>query len=128
MVFTGSAHATTVRMGDPNVPPTFTAGTGCFPCTPGVTLAQSFTPDAEVNFASGRGVITGWRATGQGTVRLSVLESAPEGGWVAIGTSAVATNLQGQSNATSLPIGVDDMIGVDLGPSSPGKASSVLTN
>lgn len=122
MLLTGSARATTVTMGDPNVPLTFSGGAGCFPCTPGETLAQSFTPDAEVNFAPGRGVITSWRAEGQGTVRLSVLESAPEGGWVAAGTSAPASNLLGQPNATSLQIGAEDMIGVDLGPSSPGKS------
>lgn len=117
-----SAGATTVRMGDPNVPLTFTMGTGCFPCTPGETLAQSFTPDAEVNFAPGSGMIKSWRAEGQGTVKLSVLESAPEGGWVAVGTSAAPTNLEGQPNATSLPIGAGDMVEVDLGPSAPGKS------
>jgi IPT/TIG domain len=116
------AHATTVTMGDPNVPLTFTMGTGCFPCAPGEAVAQSFTPDAEVNFAPGSGVIRSWRAEAQGTVKLIVLESAPEGGWVAVGTSAAGTSLEGQPNATSLPIGADDMIGVNLGPSSPGKS------
>jgi len=122
MLMPAVASATTVTMGDPNVPLTFTGGTGCFPCTPGKTLAQSFTPDAEVNFAPGSGMIKSWRAEGQGTVKLSVLESAPEGGWVAVGTSAAPTNLEGQPNATSLPIGAGDMVGVDLGPSAPGKS------
>jgi hypothetical protein len=45
-----------------------------------------------------------------------------EGGWAAVGTSAAATNLEGQPNATSLPIGAGDMIGVDIGPSAPGKS------
>jgi hypothetical protein len=76
MVFTGSASATTVTMGDPNLP-TYTMGTGCFPCVPGETLAQSFTPDGELNFAPGSGVIKSWRAVGQGTLRLTVVESAP---------------------------------------------------
>ncbi len=117
-----SAQATTVTMGDPNVPSTFTTGTGCFPCTPGETVAQSFTPDGEVNFAPGSGVIRSWRAEGQGTVQLTVVESEPEGGWAAVGTSAAAANLEGQPNPTSLPIGAGDLIGVDLGPSSPGKS------
>ncbi len=113
-----SADATTVRMGDPSVPLESNGGFGCGPCTPGFTLAQSFTPDGEVNFAPASGLITSWHVSGRGTLRLSVLESAPEGGWVAVGTSVAATNLEGQPNATSLPIGAHDMIGVDLGPSS----------
>jgi IPT/TIG domain len=113
-----SADATTVRMGDSSVPLEFTGGFGCGPCTQGFTLAQSFTPDGEVNFAPASGLITSWHVSGRGTLRLSVLESAPEGGWVAVGTSVAATNLEGQPNATSLPIGAGDMIGVDLGPSS----------
>lgn len=52
--------------------------------------------------------------TGEGTLKLRVIESGPEGGWVGVGTSAAATNLAGQPNATSLPIGRGDMIGVDF--------------
>jgi hypothetical protein len=43
-----------------------------------------------------------------------VIESGPEGGWTGVGTSAAATNLEGQPNATSLPIGQGDTIGVDF--------------
>jgi hypothetical protein len=51
---------------------------------------------------------------GEGTVKLIVLESVEGGGWVAVGTSSAETNADGQPNATSLPIGFDDMIGVEL--------------
>jgi hypothetical protein len=112
-----SGNATTVRMGDPSVPLEFTGGFGCGPCASGQTFAQSFTPDEEVNFAPASGLITSWHVSGLGTIKLSVLESAPEGGWVAVGTSAAATNLAGEPNATSVPIGAGDMIGVVLGPS-----------
>jgi hypothetical protein len=110
-----SAQATTVTMGDPNVPLVTHDGFECkTSCMPGETLAQGFTPDADVNFAPAAGLITSWRVKGEGTVKLIVLESVEGGGWVAIGTSASATNTEGQPNATSLPIGFDDLIAVEL--------------
>src|ERR1039457_5364384 len=66
-----SADATTVTMGDRTVPLESNGGFGCFPCTPGETLAQSFTPDGEVNFAPASGLITSWHVSGLGTVKLS---------------------------------------------------------
>ncbi len=76
------------------------------------TFAQAFSPD--VDFAPATGTITSWRVTGEGKLKLRVIESGPEGGWSGAGTSAAATNLEGQPNATSLPIEVGDMIGVDF--------------
>jgi hypothetical protein len=114
MLLPAYAQATTVTMGDPNVPLETHDTFECKPCMPGLTLAQGFTPDGEVNFAPAPGLITSWRVKGAGKVKLSVLESVEGGGWVAVGTSAVATNTDGQPNPTSLPIGFDDMIGVEL--------------
>jgi len=59
-------------------------------------------------------LITSWRVKAEGSVELSVLESVEGGGWVAVATSAAATNDEGQANATSLPIGFDDLIAVDF--------------
>jgi hypothetical protein len=108
-----AAGATTVTMGDPSVPLTTHDDIECKPCTGGFTLAQGFTSDGDVNFAPAAGLITSWRVSAEGAVELSVLESVEGGGWVAVGTSAAATNTDGQPNATSLPIGFDDLIAVD---------------
>jgi hypothetical protein len=110
------ACATTVTMGDPEVPSGMRLTVSCDPCTPGFMLAQAFTPDAQVNFAPASGLITSWRVSGEGTLKLSVLESVEGGGWVAVGTSAEATHTEDQPNATSLPIGFDDLIAVEVGP------------
>ncbi len=110
------AGATTVTMGDPEVPTGMTLTVSCLPCTPGFMLAQAFTPDAQVNFAPAPGLITSWRVSGEGALKLSVLESVEGGGWVAVGTSAAATHADDQPNATSLPIGFDDLIAVEVGP------------
>jgi hypothetical protein len=114
MLLPAYAQATTVTMGDPDVPLETRDTFECKPCMPGLTLAQGFTPDGEVNSAPASGLITSWRVLGGGAVRLSVLESAEDGGWVLVGTSAAATNTDGQPNATSLPIGFGDIIGVEL--------------
>jgi hypothetical protein len=114
MLLPAYAQATTVTMGDPNVPLETRDTFECKPCMPGRTLAQGFTPDGEINFAPASGLITSWRVKAAGTVKLIVLESVEGGGWVAVGTSAAATNDDGQPNATSLPIGFDDLIGVEL--------------
>ncbi len=85
------------------------------------STCPSFSPLKEdVIFAPGAGLIKSWRVVGSGTVRLQLLESGLEGGWLGVGTSAAATNLAGQPNPTSLPIGSDDLIGVDLGPGGSG--------
>jgi hypothetical protein len=111
-----AASATTVTMGDPIVPATSGKNQECQPCTSSFTLAQSFSPDTD--FAPAAGRITSWRVTGEGTVELRVIEAGPEGGWLGVGTSAAATDLAGKPNATSLPIGAGDMIGVDFPASS----------
>jgi hypothetical protein len=105
------AHATTVRLG-PEVTPTSTLE--CIaPCTGGRTFAQLISPGV-VEEAPAAGVITSWRVTGSGAPRLRVLRPAPEGEWIGDGTSAGATNVNGEANATSLPIRAGDVIGVDL--------------
>lgn len=118
-----AAGATTVTMGDPEVPTGVVLAVSCGPCTPGFTVAQGFTPDGQVNFAPASGLITSWRVSGEGTLKLSVLESVEGGGWVAVGTSAAATHTEDQPNATSLPIGFDDLIAVEVGAG--GNASDV---
>jgi IPT/TIG domain len=105
------AHATTVRLG-PEVTPTSTLE--CIaPCTGGRTFAQLISPGV-VEEAPAAGVITSWRVTGSGAPRLRVLRPAPEGKWIGDGTSAGATNVNGEANTTSLPIRAGDVIGVDL--------------
>jgi hypothetical protein len=116
VLWPAGAGATTVTMGYPEVPAGMTLTVGCTPCT-GFTVAQGFTPDGQVNFAPAAGLITSWRVAGEGTLKLSVLESVEGGGWVAVGTSAAATNTEDQPNATSLPIGFDDLIALQVGPS-----------
>jgi IPT/TIG domain len=111
------AHATTVTMGNPNVPVTRDTSFGCGPSCSGSTYAQSFSLLTALDFAPAAGVIRSWRVTGEGALALRVIEGGPEGGWLGRGTSAAATNLNGQPNATNLPIGAGDLIGVDLLPS-----------
>jgi len=105
------AHATTVRLG-PEASPTTTLACKA-PCTGGSTFAQLISPGV-VEEAPAAGVITSWRVTGSGAPRLRVLRPAPEGEWIGDGTSAGATNVKGEANATSLPIRAGDVIGVDL--------------
>ena len=104
ILLSASAGATTVTMGYPEVPAGMTLTKGCTPCT-GFTVAQGFTPGGQVNFAPAAGLITSWRVAGEGTLKLSVLESVEGGGWVAVGTSAAATHTDDAPNATSLLIG-----------------------
>jgi hypothetical protein len=94
-------------------------GFECKPCTNGGTFAQTFalgpgSTSPDVEFAPAAGKITSWRVTGAGELRLRVIESGPEGGWVGVGRSAPATDEKGGANPTSLSIGFDDMIGVDF--------------
>jgi IPT/TIG domain len=121
MLLPGPVQATTVTVGVPEVPMNAVKEAGCGPCGSGETLAPSFSPLIEdVTFAPGAGLIKSWRVVGFGAVRLQLLESGLEGGWLGVGTSAAATNLAGQPNPTSLPTGSDDLIGVDLGPGGSG--------
>jgi IPT/TIG domain len=126
MLLAAPVQATTVTVGVPDVPANAVKEAGCEPCGGGETLAPSFSPLKEdITFAPGAGVIKSWRVVGDGTVRLELLESGPEGGWLGVGTSAVATNFAGQPNPTSLPVGLDDLIGVDLGPGGSGTVGYV---
>jgi IPT/TIG domain len=121
-----AASATTVTMGDSATLPANLVGIatiGCTSCGLGITFSQPFSPAPDIDFAPAAGKVTSWRVTGSGTLELRVIESGPEGGWVGVGTSAAATNLEGQPNATSLAIGRGDMIGVDFPAGSP---SSVI--
>ncbi len=116
-----SALATTVMVGNPNLAAA-KAEISCFspsaPCGAGTTFAQGFISETVPYFPPAAGVITNWRVVGAGTLKLRVVESGGEEGWIGRGTSAAATNTKGGSNATSLPIGAGDLIGVDF-PSEP---------
>jgi IPT/TIG domain len=111
------AHATTVTIGNPNLAAA-NSEIMCSPCGAGSTSAQGFISETAPYFAPAAGVITHWRVRGAGTLKLHVLESGGEGGWIGKGTSAAATNTNGESNAANLPIGAGDLIGVDF-PSEP---------
>ncbi len=113
MLLPAYAHATTVTMGNPTVSSSPHNVFGCDQCM-GETYAQSFSLLTALDFAPAAGVIKSWQVSGEGTIRLRVIEGGPEGGWIGRGTSAVATNLNGQPNATNLPIDVGDLIGVQL--------------
>jgi IPT/TIG domain len=124
MLLPASALATTVTMDDSaGLPAHISSGLECKSngtvCGSGKTLAQAFaltqgSSVPDIDFAPAAGKLTSWRVTGEGPLQLRVIESGPEGGWAGIGTSALATNEEGGANATSLPIGVGDMIGVDF--------------
>jgi hypothetical protein len=124
MLLPASALATTVTMGDSaGLPAHIGSGIECKSngtvCGSGKTFAQAFaltqgSSVPDVDFAPAAGKITSWRVTGEGPLELRVIESGPEGGWLGVGTSALATDGEGRANATSLPIGMGDMIGVDF--------------
>ena len=59
------------------------------------------------------GLITSWRVTGSGGLRLRVFHELPEAEWVTAGSSAPETNGEGGANTTSLPIRAGDVIGID---------------
>jgi hypothetical protein len=116
-----SAFATTVTIGNPDLAATkseFSCFSPTAPCGAGRTFAQGFISETVPYFAPAAGVITNWRVAGGGTLKLRVVESGGEEGWIGRGTSAAATNTKGGSNATNLPIGAGDLIGVDF-PSEP---------
>jgi hypothetical protein len=121
MVLPAYAHATTVRLGNPNLAAA-KIELMCFSpaatCGAGTTFAQGFISETTQYFAPAAGVITNWRVVGGGTLKLRIVESGGEGGWIGRGTSAAASHTGGESNATDLPIGAGDLIGVDF-PSEP---------
>jgi hypothetical protein len=113
MLLPAYAHATTVRLG-PELTPESSTLFDCREECPGVTLAQLVSPGVSEE-APASGLITSWRIAGHfGAPRLRVLRPAPEDTWIGDGTSAAATHVKGEVNATSLPIRAGDVIGVDL--------------
>jgi len=110
-----SASATTVRLG-----PTLLGSEGGNVLCEGPsscvaeTLLQRTLPVPSVTLAApADGTVTFWSALGKGTLKLRVLRPVGES-VIAEGTSAVATDLNGGSNATNLPIKAGDVVGVDL--------------
>jgi len=113
MLLPAYAQATTVRLGPELMPETGTRFV-CREACPVITLAQLVSPGVTEE-APASGLITSWRVAGRdGAPRLRVLRPAPEGTWIGNGTSAAATHINGEANATSLPIRAGDVIGVDL--------------
>jgi hypothetical protein len=111
------ASATTVRLG-PSLPASSKLETICdnldgAVCN-GLTLIQRTLPDPSVVLvAPADGTVTSWNVFGDGDLRLRVFR--PIGtSVIADGTSAVATDLKGGSNSTSLPIRAGEFVGVDL--------------
>jgi hypothetical protein len=109
------ANATTIRLG-PEVPVLPEANIVCLPvsCPGGRTWSQLVSPGL-LDQAPASGVITTWRVSGEGALKLRVLRRVgeEEDELVGEGASAPATNTRGQPNATSLPIRAGDVIGVD---------------
>jgi len=126
-----SASAGGITLGPP-VPTTpltegFTCDGGTFCHEDGdITWVQRTVPDAGVTLvAPADGVVTSWRVSGIGTVKLRVLHTV-EGGLTGGGTSAPATDLSGGVNVTSLPIRAGDRIAADLA-SSPNSTLGILS-
>jgi hypothetical protein len=67
------AHATTVTMGNPNVPASGLSRFGCTPTCNGQTDAQSFSLLTALEFAPAAGVIKSWRVRGVGPIALGDL-------------------------------------------------------
>jgi hypothetical protein len=79
-----------------------------------ITWVQRTVPDAGVTLvAPADGVVTSWRVSGKGTLKLRVLHTVG-GALTGGGTSAPAADLNGGANATSMPIRAGDRIAVDL--------------
>ncbi len=112
-----SAHATTVRLGPQALPSAVLSFECLAPVCSSETFAQLVSPGV-VEEAPASGLITSWRVAGSQGLRLRVLRPGPEGRWLGDGTSAPATSVKGEANATSLPIRAGDVIGVDVSASS----------
>jgi len=126
-----SASAGGITLGPP-VPTTpltegFTCDGGTFCHEDGdITWVQRTVPDAGVTLvAPADGVVTSWRVSGIGAVKLRVLHTV-EGGLTGGGTSAPATDLSGGVNVTSLPIRAGDRIAADLA-SSPNSTLGIVS-
>jgi len=112
-----NASATTVKLG-PSLPSSSNMQTLCDDldgavCN-GLTLIQRTLPDASVVLvAPADGTVISWNVFGVGDLRLRVFR--PIGtSVIADGMSAVATDTEGGSNSTSLPIRAGELVGVDL--------------
>ncbi len=126
-----SASAGGITLGPP-VPTTpltegFTCDGGTFCHEDGdITWVQRTVPDAGVTLvAPADGVVTSWRVSGIGAVKLRVLHTV-SGALTGGGTSAPATDLSGGANATNMPIRAGDRIAVDLA-SSPSSTLGILS-
>jgi hypothetical protein len=114
-----SASASGVTLGPPVPTTPQTEGITCQgPLACGefssITLVQRTVPDAGVTLvAPADGVVTSWRVSGKGTVKLRVLHTV-SGALTGGGTSAPAADLNGGVNATGMPIRAGDRIAVDL--------------
>jgi IPT/TIG domain len=115
VLWPAAAGATTIRLG-PEVPVLAEAEDPCLTtfCAGGRTWSQVVSPGL-LDEAPASGVITSWRVSGEGPLRLRVLRlvGEEESELAGVGTSALATNTHGAPNATSLPIRAGDVIGVD---------------
>jgi IPT/TIG domain len=108
-----SASATTVTVGPPVL--ATTGNVDNCPTPPCPTFWQNSLPDASIPLvAPADGMITAWRVTGGGNLRLRVIHPVGGGQFSAAGTSAIAGAVNGTPNATSLPIRAGDSIGVGL--------------
>jgi PASTA domain len=89
-------------------------GTAC-------TLTQQSDPDAGfVLTVPTDGVITSWRAVGDGPVRLRVLREVGAGRFSGVATSAPAElDASGPVNRVNMPVRSGDRIGVDLDAGTP---------
>jgi hypothetical protein len=111
------ANGTTVTVG-PTVSPTGSNVVSCnyfqAGCL-GFTFAQL--TSLSLDEVPADGVINTWRVAGESSVALHVLRPGEEegGAWFGQGVSALATNLKGGPNSTSLPVRAGDIIGVDVG-------------
>ncbi len=112
-----SASATTVRLG-PALPESASAFLACGgkggPGCVSLTVLQRTLPDSGVALAaSADGTVTSWSVLGVGTLELRVLRPVGES-VISEGASAVAADLHGAPDATSLPIRAGDVIAVDI--------------
>jgi IPT/TIG domain len=113
-----SASATTVKLG-PSLSASGLVSFACDigPCNGGETVIQRAAPESVTLVAPADGTVTSWSVLGKGKFRLRVFRVVGES-VTGEGTSAVATDVIGGPNLTSLPIRAGEAIGVDLDPAS----------
>jgi hypothetical protein len=118
-ILPASASAGGITLGPPVPTTPQTEGFTCsgpFGCSEfsDITWVQRTVPDAGVTLvAPADGLVTSWRVSGKGTVKLRVLHTVG-GALTGGGTSAPAADLSGGANATNMPIRAGDRIAVDL--------------